>query len=124
MMELTKIDPGEISVRGTGLKLFDGLTVTQLILGRHRHLTNFDECRLVAYQAAIDEYKENGGAAEFLLSENAYYYAAGEIRPLENHYSLWVNKDCGDLSAFWRIYERKKELQDAVLRITSQPPIG
>lgn len=112
-MELTKIDPGEIGVRDTGFTLFGGLTITRLLLGRYRHLTNFDECRLVAYRAAIDEYKENGGAAEFLLSENAYYYAAGEIRPLENHHSLWVDENCGDLSAFWRSYEQKRDLQDA-----------
>jgi hypothetical protein len=81
-----------------------------------RRLTNFDKDRLSAYQSAICQYMKINdmkinSARSLFIAEIAPYFSSDGLENLDECNSLWVNDDiyC-DLSDFWNIYNRNKEV--------------
>ena len=119
MTQFAEIAPNEIMAHASERILEGGRRDFDFTFRDYRHLTNFRGRLLDAYDAAIEEYKQNGGAGDFLFSEIAPYFEDNAMRNNDSCYSLW-GKDVSDAKAFWAILREKIALQEAIWRITNQ----
>ncbi len=69
------------------------------------HITNFDNNALLVYSEAIEEFNKVN-KTNLIVSAYAYDFQ-GKLLP--SYCSLHAPKGCGDLSDFWKIYDKLKE---------------
>lgn len=115
MTQFAEIAPNEIVTRATDFGY-------ELTFRDYRFRTNFNRRLLDAYDAAIEEYKQNGGAGDFLFAEIAPYFVDNAMQNNDPCHSLW-GKSISDVPAFWAILREKIALQEAIWRITGKEKI-